>query len=70
MLETIDSAGMLSELPADPAARADHQRAVSLLGVLRRDLAQLRRELLAAGDAQEFIARALARHAATPRAQP
>jgi len=70
VLETIDSGGMLSELPADSAARADHQRAVSLLAVLRRDLAHLRRDLLAAGDAQEAITRALARHGAGPRAQP
>jgi hypothetical protein len=61
VLEAIEQGGMLGALPADACARAEHQRAVSLLAVLRRDLNGLRRELLAAGEAEAAIARAMAR---------
>jgi hypothetical protein len=72
VLETIEFGGMLGELPADPMARDTHQRAVSLLAVLRRDLVVLRKELQAAGQAQDAIARARSRTAveARRRAQP
>jgi hypothetical protein len=69
VLDAIETGGMLSELPADAMARADHQRAVSLLAVLRRDLLALRRELQAAGQAQDAIARALQRIGAETRRQ-
>jgi hypothetical protein len=72
VLEAIEMGGMLGELPADAMARDEHQRAVSLLAVLRRDLAGLRRDLQAAVQAQDVIARALARPSAETkrRAQP
>jgi hypothetical protein len=68
VLEAIEQGGMLAALPADALARAEHQRAVSLLAVLRRDLVSLRRELEAAGQAEEAIARAMARKG-TPKAR-
>jgi hypothetical protein len=69
VLDAIESGGMLGELPAEVMARAEHQRAVSLLAMLRRDLIGLRRELEAAGQAQEAIARALQRMGAEARRQ-
>jgi len=69
ILDAIELGGMLGELPADPIARKAHQRAVSLLAILRRDLATLREELQAAGQAQDAIARALWRHALESRRQ-
>jgi hypothetical protein len=69
ILETIDAGNLLAELPADPTARAGHQRAVSLLSVLRRELTRLKHELQAADQAQEAIARALTRFGAS-RSQP
>jgi hypothetical protein len=70
ILDAIESGGMLAELPGDAIARRAHQRAVSLLAVLRRDLLTLREELQAAGEAQDAIARAVARSGATRRARP
>lgn len=71
ILEAIESGGMLAELPADSIARRAHQQAVSLLAVLRRDLVTLRHELQAASEAQDAIARAVARYGgATRRARP
>jgi hypothetical protein len=61
ILDAIETGGMLAELPVDDIARDAHQRAVSLLAVLRRELTALRCELQAAGEAQEAIARAVAR---------
>ena len=71
ILDAIESAGMLGELPVDSLARDSHQRAVSLLAVLRRELADLRCELQAASDAQDAIARAMTRRGsdATRRAR-
>ena len=60
VLEAIELSDMLGALPEDPAERDAHQRAVSLLAILRRDLTTLRRDLQAAGDAEDAIARALA----------
>jgi hypothetical protein len=67
ILDAIETGAMLGELPADVMARDAHQRAVSLLAVLRRDLQGLRRELQAAGHAQDAIARALSRRGAQAR---
>ena len=69
ILDAIEAAGMLGELPADAVARDSHQRAVSLLAVLRRELFDLRRELQAAGDAQDAIARAMSRRGSGARRQ-
>jgi len=67
ILDAIEMGGMLGELPAEAMARDAHQRAVSLLAVLRRDLQGLRRDLQAAGQAQDAITRALARRNAQAR---
>jgi hypothetical protein len=56
ILDAIDEADMLAELPAEPGARRDHQRAVSLLTVLRRELAGIRRDLQAAGQIEDALA--------------
>jgi hypothetical protein len=64
ILDAIELGGMLSELPDDVIARRAHQRAVSLLAILRRDLGVLREELQAAGQAQDAIARALLKYGA------
>jgi hypothetical protein len=69
ILETIDACNLLAELPADPMAQAGHQRAVSLLGILRRELNALKHELQAGGQAQDAIGRALTRFA-TGRSPP
>ena len=61
VLEAIEQGDMLAELPQDPYARDGHQRAVSLLAVLRRELIGLLRDLQAGGQAQDAIARAMAR---------
>lgn len=59
VLDAIDLGDMLGALPEDPADANAHQRAVSLLAVLRRDLVALRRDMQAAGHAEDAIARAL-----------
>ncbi|HZZ68721.1 MAG TPA: hypothetical protein VFE18_11165 [Phenylobacterium sp.] len=56
ILDAIDDADMLGELPAEPAARRNHQRAVSLLTILRRELAGVRRDLQAAGQIEDALA--------------
>jgi hypothetical protein len=61
VLDVIEEGEMLSALPADPAARRKHQGAVSLLAVLRRELIDLSRDLRAAEEVHQAIARATAR---------
>lgn len=61
ILDAIEEGGMLGELPAKATARRNHQRAVSLLAILRRELAGLARDLAAAGQVQDAIARAAVR---------
>ncbi len=72
ILEAIEDGDMLGELPTDAEAQFSHQRAVSLLAVLRRELEALRGELQAAGEAEEAIARAVSRRRGshTPRRAP
>lgn len=57
VLEAIERADLLGDLPADPDAAARHQCAVSLLAVLRRELAALAAELQANHLAQELFER-------------
>ena len=57
ILDAIEEAGMLGELPMKPTGRRNHQRAVSLLAVLRRELDGLVCDLTAAGQVQDAIAR-------------
>jgi len=63
MLDVIEEGEMLSELPHDAGARRKHQGAVSLLAVLKRELIDLSRDLRAAEDVRQAIARASARDA-------
>jgi hypothetical protein len=57
ILEAIERAELLSDLPGDPDAAARHQCAVSMLAVLRRDLATLAAELEANHLAHELLGR-------------
>ena len=61
VLDVIEEGEMLSELPADLAARRKHQGAVSLLAVLKRELIDLSRDLRAAEEVHRAIARATTR---------
>ncbi len=61
VLDVIEEGEMLSELPADACAQRKHQGAVSLLAVLRRELIDLSRDLRAAEEVHQAIARATAR---------
>ncbi|HEX4712656.1 hypothetical protein [Phenylobacterium sp.] len=61
ILDAIEKADMLGDLPAKASARLSHQRAVSLLAILRRELAGMVRDLAAAGQVQDAIARAAVR---------
>jgi hypothetical protein len=63
VLDVIEEGEMLSELPHDAAARRTHQGAVSLLAVLKRELIDLSRDLRAAEEVHQAIARATARDA-------
>lgn len=58
ILVTIEEHNLLGELPADATAREAHQRAVSLLAVLRRELQGVVQELDAAFQTHEAIRRA------------
>jgi hypothetical protein len=63
LLELIESGDLLCELPADRDAREAHQRAVSVLAVLKRDLLDLERRLGAGWTAAMAAARvSSARH--------
>jgi hypothetical protein len=57
LLELIESGDLLGELPADRDAREGHQRAVSVLAVLKRDLVDLERRLGAGWTAANAAAR-------------
>jgi hypothetical protein len=57
ILEAIEQADLLAELPADPEAAERHQCAVSLLTVLKRDLAALAGELETSHVAQDLMRR-------------
>ncbi|HZZ30467.1 MAG TPA: hypothetical protein VFE10_00620 [Phenylobacterium sp.] len=59
ILDSIEAADLLGELPAKAAARRSHQRAVSLLAILRRELAGVRNDLAAAGQLQDVLARSV-----------
>ncbi len=63
VLDVIEEGEMLCELPHDVCARRKHQGAVSLLAVLKRELIDLSRDLRAAEEVQQAIARAIARDA-------
>jgi predicted component of type VI protein secretion system len=63
VLDVIDEGEMLSELPHEAGARRKHQGAVSLLAVLKRELIDLSRDLRAAEEVHQAIARATARDA-------
>ncbi|HEX3367926.1 hypothetical protein [Phenylobacterium sp.] len=56
ILDLIEAGDLLAELPAEAAARRSHQRAVSLLAILRRELAGVRNDLAAAGLLQDVLA--------------
>lgn len=58
VLETIETGDMLAEMPRQAVARATHQRAVSLLAILRRDLTGLYRDLKAAQQVEDALVRA------------
>lgn len=58
VLETIEAGDMLAEMPRLAVARRRHQRAVSLLAVLRRDLTGLYRDLKAAQQVEDALVRA------------
>lgn len=60
LLEMIEDGDMLCELPANPDGKARHQRAVSVLSVLKRDLVDLERRLGAGWAAAAATARAAA----------
>lgn len=59
ILDAIDEADLLGELPANRAARRAHQSAVSMLAVLQRELAAVADELDAAIRTHEVIDRAV-----------
>ena len=63
VLDVIEEGEMLSELPHDATARRRHQGAVSLLAVLKRELADLSRDLRAAEEVHQAMVRATARDA-------
>lgn len=55
VLDSIESGEMLAELPANPAGRRRHQCAVSMLAVVRRELAAVMEDLDVAQTAVEAI---------------
>lgn len=58
LVQTIQDHDLLAELPAREAARADHQRAVSLIAVLHRELQGLSADLEAAIATRDVLSRA------------
>jgi hypothetical protein len=65
LLDAIDEGDMLARLPAEPEAARRHQRAVSMLAVLRRELETVTGELSSA----QFVAAAMTQISAHQRSR-
>lgn len=70
VLQVIEDGDLLGELPADRSARRNHQSAVSMLAVLRRDLTGVAEELEAAIRTRDVIDRAIRKAPADELSRP
>ena len=69
LIATIEDRGLLAELPPGETARADHQAAVSMLSILRRELEGVAVELEAAIHTREVLDRLRAPRSARQRGE-